>query len=210
MGRVRGVRGSSGVRAPSQFVRSAPPRRVQVPIGKLEDFGAPGSSRVCVNRLFRPRGLCGFGGGDADGGWRRRGGRMEGRVSKAASRGPSERVSFRLFWGCTWDRVAAPAPAQCRGGDFQTQLQLKREHPLGERLVLSGDSHRVLGLKKLDWRLWPFYAVSLGSAWPGGELWRPRREQSSSQTQGGWASRTTAAHRPTPRTPQAAAPSVFP
>ena len=81
VGRVRGVRGGSGVRAPSHFVRSAPPWRIQVPIGKLaEDFGAPGSSRVCVNRLFRPRGLRGFGGGDADGGWRRRGGRMEGWV----------------------------------------------------------------------------------------------------------------------------------
>lgn len=74
---------------------------------------------------------------------------MEGWVGKAAARRPSERESFRLFWGCTWDRVAAPAPAQCRGGDFQTQLQLKREHPRGERLVPGGDSHTVLGLKKL-------------------------------------------------------------
>lgn len=70
---------------------------------------------------------------------------MEGRLGRAASRVPSERVSFRLFLGCTWYRVRAPAPspAQFRGGDFQAQLQLKRERPRGERLVLGGDSHAV-------------------------------------------------------------------
>lgn len=91
---------------------------------------------MCVNRLFRPRGLRGFGGGDADGGgdaeeggwkggWARR--RMEGRLGRAASRGPCERVSFRLFMGVhlgpCWGSPAT-SPAQFSGGDFKAQLQL--------------------------------------------------------------------------------------
>lgn len=61
-----------------------------------------------------------------EGGW-------EGRLGRAASRGPCELVSFRLFMGCTWDPVGAPAtsPAQFSGGDFKAQLQLRREHPRG-------------------------------------------------------------------------------
>lgn len=114
---------------------------------------------------------------------------MEGRLGRAASRGPCERVSFRLFMGCTWDPVGAPAtsPAQFSGGDFKAQLQLRREHPRGERLVLGDDSHTVLGLKKLDWRLWPFYALS---------VWVQLGLQRSFGDRGG--SRAAARHPPTP------------
>lgn len=112
-----------GVRAQSHFVRSAPPPRIQVPIGKLaEDFGAPGSSRMCVNRLFRPRGLRGFGGGDADGGWRCRGGRMEGRVGTEGG------------WKGGWvGRPLAGRVSECRSdclwGAPGTLLGLLRRHP---------------------------------------------------------------------------------
>ena len=80
---------------------------------------------------------------------------MEGRVGREGGwkggwvgRPLASRVSgcrSDLFLGCTWYRVRAPAPspAQFRGGDFQAQLQLKRERPRGERLVLGGDSHAV-------------------------------------------------------------------
>lgn len=69
----------------------------------------------------------------------------------------------------------------------QAQLQLRREHPRGERLVLGDDSHTVLGLKKLDWRLWPFYALS---------VWVQLGLERSFGDRGG--SRAAARHPPTP------------
>ena len=126
--RFRGAGRVRGVRAPSHFVRSAPPPCIQVPIGKIADFGTSGSSRMCVKRLFRPRGLRGFGGGDADGGWRRRGGRMEGRVGREGG------------WKGGWvGRPLASRVSGCRSDCSWvargTVLGLLRRHPRSSEAV---------------------------------------------------------------------------